>query len=1157
MKTLLELFKSQRFLPLFITQFLGSFNDNAFKNALVVLITFQIAQMTGWNAQLLVTLAAGIFILPFFLFSATAGQLADKYEKSRLISAVKLAEIILMILASVGFYLQSISLLMLTLFLIGTQAAFFGPLKYAILPDQLQKDELIAGNGLIEAGTFLSILLGTILGGLLILSSYGGFLISITLILFSIVGWVSSWYIPKTKLYNPDLTINWNLLNETSRLIRYSKERWDIYLCIIGISWFWLIGATFLTEFPVFTKETLHANQQVFTLFLTLFSIGIGLGSIFCNRLLKGKVNATCVPLGALGMAIFTFDLYFTTNHNSFVADSDLVTLGQFLLTLKGWHIGLDILLIAACGGLYTVPLYALLQIRSDKAHRARIIASNNVMNALFMVVAAVVTLLMFQLGFTVNHVFLATAIGNAIFAIYICKLLPDVLLKAIFRTILKTLYRVEVKGLENYRNAGKRVVIIANHTSFIDGILLAAYLPDRLTFAVNTFTAQKWWIKLFLRLVNTHQVDPTNPMALKSVIDLVKQEKKCVIFPEGRLTTTGALMKIYEGPGLIADKARAKLLPIRIQGAQYTPFSRLDGKVQIRWMPKITLTIFPAQTLDVNRELKGRKRRQQISYKLYDLMTEVIFESSPYRQTLFSSLIDAKSTHGRSYEIAEDIERAPVTYQQFITRAFIIGGIIAKTTQPGEMVGILLPNMTSNALTFFGLQAFSRVPAMLNFSTGIRNVVIGCQTAKIKTVYTSRKFIEVSKLSEMVAAIQKVGVKIVYLEDVRAKVKFLDKLKGMVMGLFPRIAYGFVNRNCSELLNHDVPAVVLFTSGSEGTPKGVVLSHTNMQANRFQLCACVDLSVRDVAFNVLPVFHSFGLTAGMLLPLLSGIKVFLYPSPLHYRIIPELVYDVNATLMFGTDTFLTGYAKYAHPYDFYSVRYIFAGAEKLRDETRIAWSQKFGVRVFEGYGVTETSPVLAVNTPMQNKIGTVGRLLPGVKHQIKPVPGIDEGGVLTVWGPNIMHGYLLAENPGVIMPPHDGWYETGDVVSVDDVGYVTIKGRVKRFAKIGGEMVSLAMVEQLIGTLWPDYQHAAISLPDAKKGEQITLVTTYPEATREQITQHIKSNRVAEIAVPKKIVVLDEIPVLGTGKVDYVGLKEMLVRPGLSTRGRELALQG
>jgi acyl-[acyl-carrier-protein]-phospholipid O-acyltransferase/long-chain-fatty-acid--[acyl-carrier-protein] ligase len=1138
----LELLTKRRFLPLFITQFLGAFIDNVFKNALVMLITYRLAEASGYNGQMLVTLAFGIFILPFFLFSATAGQLADKYEKSRIIPIVKIVEIILMVIATIGFLQQSIVMLMLVLFMLGAQATFFGPLKYAILPEQLAENELISGNGLIEAGTFLAILIGTIFGGLLILARNGEYWISAAIIFFAIGGWVSSCAIPKTTVHNPALRINYNVFTETYRVIQYSRERWDIFISILGLSWFWLVGAIFLAEFPVFTKEILHANQDVVTLFLTLFSVGIGVGSLLCNWLLKGRVHATYVPLGALGITLFTVDLYFAANFASAHAALNIIGLGTFLSTFNGWHIAADLVLIAICGGIYTVPLYAILQQRSDPAYRARVIASNNVINALFMTVAAIGTMLMLKLGYTVNQVFLVVAIANGFVAIYICKLLPDVLIKAFFRMVFSLLYRVEVHGLENYAAAGERVVIVANHTSFIDAALLATFIPDKLTFAVNTHTAKQRWIKFFLMMVNAFPLDPSSPIALKSLIEYVRQDKKCVIFPEGRLTVTGALMKIYEGPGLVADKAGAALLPVRIQGAQFTPFSRLKGKVHTRWFPRITITVFPAQKLDVPAEIKGRKRRQLIGYSLYDIMTDTMFESSDYRRTLFSSLINAKSTHGRKHPIAEDIQRVPVTYQQFITRSFVLGAVIAKKTEPGEKVGVLLPNMVNSAITFFALHAYCRVPAMLNFSTGIKNIVIACQTAMIKRVYTSRNFVAVANLTEMIAQIEQSGVTVCYLEDLRDAIGAWGKLKGFVMAQFPRIAYKLANNSKASrpLRKPDVPAVVLFTSGSEGTPKGVVLSHTNIQANRCQLSACVDFTANDKVFNALPIFHSFGLTGGMLLPLLSGVKVFFYPSPLHYRIIPEMSYDTNATILFGTETFLSAYAKYAHQYDFYSVRYVFAGAEKLREQTRLIWSQKFGVRIFEGYGTTETSPVLATNTPMENKVGTVGRFLPGIDYQLKPVPGIEDGGLLLVSGPNVMQGYLLADNPGVLQPPVDGWYDTGDIVAVDDFGYVTIKGRVKRFAKIAGEMVSLTMVEQQLNLLWPGFEHAVVSVPDEKKGEQIILVTTNAEAARDAMVQYAKTVKMPEIAIPRKIRLVKALPLLGTGKVDYVSVKNM-----------------
>lgn len=1136
----MTLLKTARFLPLFITQFLGAFNDNVFKNALVILITYRLVATAGFNSQILITFAAGIFILPFFLFSAIAGQLADKYEKSRLISIIKLVEIILMVIAALGFYFQNVTLLMTVLFLLGTQAAFFGPLKYAILPEQLKENELIAGNGLVEAGTFIAILLGTILGGILILHVHGEYIISAIILVVAIAGWAASLFIPQTSSH-PITKINYHFIKETITLMQYAKKRWDIFLCILGISWFWLVGATFLAEFPVFVKDILYANEHVVTFFLAVFSIGLAIGSLLCNVLLKGKIHATYVPLAALGITLFTVDLYFAAKGISLIPMKELMSLSSFLYTFMGWHITCDLMLIAICGGIYTVPLYAILQSRSEKAHCAQVIASNNVLNALFMVLAAIFTMLMLKQGFSVSEVFLTIAVVNGAVAIYICKLLPDILVKSFFHALLKFLYRVKINGLENYRNAGERVVIIANHTSFIDALLISVFLPDKLTFAVNSIAAKKWWVKIFLKLVNAFPLDPTNPMAIKSLIEFVETNKKCVIFPEGRLTMTGNLMKMYEGPSLIADKAHAVLLPIRIDGAQLTPFSRLRGKVRIQWMPTITITIFPTQQLNIPQAIKGRQRRQKIGYKLYDVMTKVMFESSDYKKTLFTSLLDAKVIYGKNYLIMEDTEREPITYKTFITRCFILSNIFEKTTKAGEAIGLLLPNAISNMAVFFALQACCRIPAMLNYSAGAQQILTACHTAKIKNVYTSQKFIQLAKLEEMIDALTKSNINIIYLENIRSKISFIDKLKGSLMAQFPRLAYKFKNRHDRNLLFPDGAAVILFTSGSEGTPKGVVLSHQNIQANRYQLSACVDFNMSDKIFNALPMFHSFGLTAGTLLPILSGVKVFFYPSPLHYRIIPELAYDTNATILFGTDTFLSAYAKYAHPYDFYSVRYIFAGAEKLKDETRMLLSQKFGIRIFEGYGATETSPVLAVNTPLQNKVGTVGRLLPGIQYRLNPVPGVNEGGVLMVSGPNIMKGYLLASQPGVLVPPKNGWYDTGDIVAIDERGFVTIKGRLKRFAKIAGEMVSLILVESLIEKLWPGYQHAVVNMPDSKKGEQLILVTTYSSANREEIVNYAKSNQISEIAIPKKIVIIQKMPLLGTGKIDYTSIKELI----------------
>lgn len=1137
-----ELLNTRRFLPLFISQFLGSFNDNIFKNALVILITYRFTFWHGWNAQLLVSMAAGVFILPFFLFSATAGQLADKYSKSNLLRTIKFFEIILALIAALSFYLQNVAGFMFVLFLLGTQAAFFGPVKYAILPEQLKDEELIAGNGLMEAGTFIAILLGMLIGGILILLPVGDGLVSAIILAMGVLGFISSIFVPHTQSQNPNLKVSYNFLGETIKVVRAAKEKWEIYLAILGISWFWLIGGVLLAEIPVFAKNILNSNEQVVNLFLAIFSIGIALGSLFCNRLLKGKIHATYVPIGALGMTLFLIDLCLASKSIPPSTSSQLMGVWSFLGSINGTRISFDLLATAFFGGLYTVPLYAIMQKESDIKSRARMVAANNILNSLFMAVAAFSTILMYDLGFSVSEIFFTVAIANSVVAVYICRLLPEALLRPFLTWLLKFLYNVEIIGYENYENAGNRVVIVANHTSFLDAALLATFLPDRLTYAIDVHTAKKWWIRIFLRIVDAYPLNPTNSMAIKSLIEYVREDKRCVIFPEGRITMTGALMKIYEGPGLIADKAHAKLLPIRIQGAQFTPFSRLHGKVRIRWFPKITLTIFPAQTLDVANTVKGRQRRQQISIKLYDLMRNVIFESSNYTETIFESLIDAKVTHGRGYKVAEDVERVPITYQQLIMRSFVLGRVFAKKTKPGEHVGVLLPNSLGITVVFFALQAYTRVPAMLNFTSGIKNLLAACVAANIKTVYTAKRFLKMAKLEEMGEALVKAGVNVIYLEDIRPKIHFYTKLKGFIYAQFPTFAHTWINRKHEEYLSPDAEAAILFTSGSEGTPKGVVLTHKNIQANRYQISSCVDFNASDRILNALPVFHSFGLTAGMLLPLLSGVYVFFYPSPLHYRIVPELAYDMNATILFGTDTFLTGYAKYASPYDFYSVRYIFAGAEKLRPETQMNWMQKFGIRILEGYGVTETSPVLTINTPMQYKAGTVGRLMPGIKFKLKSIPGIKEGGEFIVSGPNIMKGYLTTDNPGIIIPPPGGWYDTGDVVTVDEMGFVTIIGRVKRFAKIGGEMVSLAMVEQYISRQWPDHQHVVINMPDVRKGEQLVLLTTNFDLTRDKIVEVARLNHIAEIAIPKQILYTKEMPLLGSGKINYAGAKEYVL---------------
>jgi acyl-[acyl-carrier-protein]-phospholipid O-acyltransferase/long-chain-fatty-acid--[acyl-carrier-protein] ligase len=512
--------------------------------------------------------------------------------------------------------------------------------------------------------------------------------------------------------------------------------------------------------------------------------------------------------------------------------------------------------------------------------------------------------------------------------------------------------------------------------------------------------------------------------------------------------------------------------------------------------------------------------------------MTAAAFDPSSTRTTLFGALLDARDRFGRGRIALEDPERQPLSYGRLVLGALVLGRKLEAITAPGERVGVLLPSVQGVAVVLMGLNAHGRVPAMLNFTAGLRNLRAACEVAEVRTIVTSRRFVQQGKLEDVVAALGE-GRRIVWIEDVRRAITSLDK----ILGVFDSLRARWVHRRSG--MTPDDPAVILFTSGSEGVPKGVVLSNANLLANAFQIAAHATgaLTPADTLFNPLPVFHSFGLTAGLLLGLFKGMKVVLYPSPLHYKQVPKLIGGTKATILFATDTFLQGYARAADGDDLASVRYVIAGAERVKDETRRLWDRT-GTTILEGYGATECSPVIAVNLPDAHRPGTVGRFLPAVEWRLDPVEGIEEGGRLHLWGPNVMRGYLDPAEPGGIAAPAGGWHDTGDIVTVDD-GFVTIRGRAKRFAKVGGEMVSLAAVEAMIQGLWHEGTHVVVSLPDARKGEQIVLVTDKADADRETLLAHAKSHGVPELWLPKAILVAP-IPVMGSGKIDYAATVEM-----------------
>jgi acyl-[acyl-carrier-protein]-phospholipid O-acyltransferase / long-chain-fatty-acid--[acyl-carrier-protein] ligase len=706
-------------------------------------------------------------------------------------------------------------------------------------------------------------------------------------------------------------------------------------------------------------------------------------------------------------------------------------------------------------------------------------------------------------------------------------------MLQAFVRFLFRLLYRVRVHGI---LPEAPKTLVVANHQSFLDAALLWAWLPRNALYVVHTQVLEEPLFRLLIRFADHVVIDTTRPMAMKQVAAMIDTGRPVVIFPEGRVTVTSAMMKIYDGPAFLAARTGAMVAPITIDGAIHARgFTRMKREFPLKWFPRITVTLHPGAELPMPEAANAKLRRRKASEELRRILQRAMLAARPAR-SLHEAFLDAVDLHGRGRDLVADAGGTNFSYGGLLRASLALGRLVGKFTREGEVVGVLLPNASATLGLFLGLLGTRRVPAMLNFTAGVDGLNSAIRAAEVKTILTSRAFLERASLQPTVDRLD--GVRIVLLEDLRATLTLADKLWLVLYALrFPRAA--------TLRSRPEDPATVLFTSGSEGKPKGVVLAHRSILANIEQVLTVVDVSPADKILSAMPVFHSFGLTAGFLLPVIGGLRVFLYPTPLHYSIVPELFYDRDCTVMFATPTFLKNYARRAHPYDFRRVRLLLAGAEKLTEDVRLTYFEKYGVRVLEGYGATECAPVIAVNSAMKYKAGSVGELLPGIEARLEPVPGIERGGLLHVRGPNVMLGYWKESAPRTLEPPASqfgpGWYATGDLAEFDEHGFLTLLGRVKRFAKVAGEMVSLEVVEKLAEAASPDALHAAVTRPDERRGEMIIICSQDPALDRARLQEAARQLGAPELAIPRRVVHIAKIPLLGNGKKDYPRLQSMV----------------
>ena len=679
-----------------------------------------------------------------------------------------------------------------------------------------------------------------------------------------------------------------------------------------------------------------------------------------------------------------------------------------------------------------------------------------------------------------------------------------------------------------------ERLLVASNHESWLDAPLLLSLLPFPVLIVVSPGEYRgplKWILKFFPHVV----IDQAAALSVKRLARLIEKGTPVLVFPEAQTTRTGSLMKLYDTAALAALKTGAAILPVSVDGLAMSRFGDAVGRGSGKGRPEVRVTVGRLERSPAPLDGSLKLRRRQAAAHMQRILQAAAASSQPAR-TVFEAFLSAADRCGGATPILEESQGPPKTYGDLVKASLVLGRLVARITRERETVGVLMPNAAATVCLLLGLGAIGRVPAMLNFTAGRSGVQASCRAARVRLVITSRRFLDA--LQEQGIRLELGDVELVYLEDLKGQLRLMDKAWLVCRAL----------RNPRQVIvaqDPSAPAVILFTSGSEGTPKGVVLSHAAILSNIAQMRAVIDFTPADKFLNALPMYHSYSLTACTLMPLVSGTKVLLYPTPLHYHVIPELAYTKACTFLFGTSTFLGHYARNAHPYDFHLVRVVVSGAEKLDEHVAETWLRKFGLRIAEGYGTTECSPVLALNAPLAYKPGTVGRLLPNIEHRIVPVAGIAKGGELHVRGPNVMLGYLFPEDPGVLKPPcselGEGWYATGDVVEMDEEGFVSVRGRVKRFAKVAGEMVSLEAVERIACHASPDHQHAASVLVVSELGESTVLFSTDPLLNRTSLLQAARKLGGHELAVARNVVHVQELPLLGSGKIDYVALQGLV----------------
>ncbi len=1130
-----SLLRHRGFVALLTSHALGVFNDNAFKT---IMALYALSQATSaQESSRFVSLAAAVFVVPYLIFSSYAGYLADRYSKRSVIVVMKLLEVVIMGLGVAAAATNHLSALLAVLFFLGVHSALLSPAKLGILPEILRDEDLSRANGLMELSTYSSIIAGTVLGGLLFASFSTHLPSAIALLVAAAaIGAVISLTVPKVAASGSQRPFRVNFIGECWSSLREVQANRPLFLTVLGIAYFWLLGSIFLINVLVYGKSLMHLGDSELAWLNACVSIGIGLGGLLAGKLSGDQVELGLVPIGSIGLGIFAVDLYFA--YTSYL------------------HTFVSHLLLGLCGGLFIVPLNAYLQQRSERTAKGRIIAAANVLTFTGVLAGSAITWLTSgPLGLSPNSLLLLTGIATFGVTAYILTILPDFLVRLSLWLLTHTFYRVTVLGREHLPKEGP-ALLVGNHVSFVDPFLIGASTQRFVRFLMYRPLYEAPGIRWLARLMGAVPVSNTDSRgemmaSLRLARERLLAGEIVCIFAEGSITRTGNLLPFKKGFEAIVRGSAIPIVPFHLDRVWGSIFSFQGGRVFFKWPRRIPYPV----TVSFGPPLQAATASQARQAVMH-LGAQAAFHRRSVQRPLCETFVSTARRNWRRFSMADSLGHT-LRFGQTLVGSLLFRRDVMRRCHGEAMVGLLLPPSVPAALLNVAITMAGKVPVNLNYSASAEALEIAISRSEIRTIYTSGRFLEKAGLAHRNG--------LVFVEDVTRSFTAMQKVTTFLLARLVPTAL-FKRLLLPSGVGMDALATVIFSSGSTGLPKGVMLSHQNIVSNVEGIQQVFQIDRKDRLLGILPFFHSFGFTGALWFPLLSGFGVVYHANPLDARTVGQLCQAHRVTMLIGTPTFYLSYLRRCTKEQFATLRLAIVGAEKLKPALAEAFMERFGITLLEGYGCTELSPVVSVGIPdvlvrgsrqVGHKPGTVGHPLPGIAVRVvAPETFTDrpagEEGLVLIKGPNVMMGYL--KDPEYTREViRDGWYITGDIGTLDEDGFLTITDRLSRFSKIGGEMVPHVKIEeaiqQVLGTF--DLRCVVTSLPDEQKGERLMVLYEELGIDADELLSRLRGLNLPNLWLPRKenFFPIDSIPLLGTGKVDLRGVRERAEQLDLSRR--------